>query len=62
MIFVEIDNGYVRILNEQGQYNGVHLNGNDWVSAQVNGDTVFAIRKDGYKYLFDKNGNMIRNV
>jgi hypothetical protein len=38
------------------------LNGFGWTNIQVNGDTFMATNPQGYTYLFDKNGNMIRSI
>jgi len=56
-IFVTVKDGYAKILNERGNYEGNHLAGSDWVSAQVNGDQIMATKKDGTTQFFDKKGN-----
>ena len=62
-IYVKTDaKGYVSILSEKGQPTGSHLNGFGWTNIQVNGDTFMATNAQGYTYLFDKNGNMIRSI
>ena len=56
-VFTNIKNGYVRILDEKGNYHGDHLNGTDWVDVQVNGDVIMATNKAGDTKIFDKKGN-----
>lgn len=62
-LFLKVDaRGYVQILSEKGQPTGCHLNGFGWTNAQVNGDTFVATNAQGYTYLFDKRGNIIRSL
>jgi hypothetical protein len=62
-IYVKSDvSGHVTILSEKGQPTGNHLNGTGWTNIQVNNDTFMATNAQGYTYLFDKNGNIIRPV
>ena len=59
-IFATLEDGIIKILNEQGQVQ-CRMSGNDWTSVQVNGNQLFVANQRGYKYIYDENGNYVRN-